>query len=363
MSNNLDDEGPRFSFDRWPPSADRNLRAWNTADEWLLAAAKDRGNDEVVGIYHDRFGFLSALVSSSHTHVFASYSSEIAAAKHHTSGRTNTTIHSLLDPIESDLLETALIHIPKSIDLFEWYIWHAHRALSRDGFCLAGFMTRHFTKEWLNVAHKYFDYITQSKALKKSRVITMRGKKDNVVFEPITQIRWKDHTLRQYKGGFASDRIDMATQFLLSQLILSENLECVLDLGCGNGIIAYEILRRLPMAQIHVIDDSLLAIASARMNLQTNNIHFHEAYHLNDFENGMFDLIVTNPPFHFGYEIDISIPIDLFAAAKSKLSPKGSLVIVANRHLNYMTHLIKIYPNVSILAQNQKFIIYDARLK
>ena len=74
-----------------------------------------------------------------------------------------------------------------------------------------------------------------------------------------------------------------------------------------------------------------------------------------------FDLIVTNPPFHDEYQTDISVSLDLFLQATERLSASGYLVVVANRHLNYLTHLRRYFDEVTTVAENEKFIVYRSR--
>ncbi|MBL4708341.1 MAG: methyltransferase [Flavobacteriales bacterium] len=106
------------------------------------------------------------------------------------------------------------------------------------------------------------------------------------------------------------------------------------------------------------MDDSYLAVESAKLNVQGENIQHHFNNNLSDFEDETFDLIITNPPFHFEYEINIKIPLQLFKECFRCLKLNGNLQIVANKHLNYLTHLKSIFPTVQILAQNDNFVIY-----
>jgi len=74
-----------------------------------------------------------------------------------------------------------------------------------------------------------------------------------------------------------------------------------------------------------------------------------------------FDLIITNPPFHNEHQTDISIGTDLFAEAADRLTPDGHLVVVANRHLNYATHLRRYFDEVLEVSTNEKFVVYRCR--
>ncbi len=71
-----------------------------------------------------------------------------------------------------------------------------------------------------------------------------------------------------------------------------------------------------------------------------------------------FDVIVTNPPFHFEHEINIQVPLTLFRECHRCLKTEGSLQIVANKHLNYLTHLKTNFTSVEAIAEDKKFVVY-----
>ena len=87
-------------------------------------------------------------------------------------------------------------------------------------------------------------------------------------------------------------------------------------------------------------------------------MHHHLDNDLSIFDENTFDLIVTNPPFHFEYEINIQVPIALFRECFRRLKKGGSLQVVGNTHLNYKTHLQRIFPSVQVVAEDKKFVVY-----
>jgi 16S rRNA G1207 methylase RsmC len=115
--------------------------------------------------------------------------------------------------------------------------------------------------------------------------------------------------------------------------------------------------KRLPEAEIHLMDDVWLAVESAKLNLGKGNSVFHWTDTLKGFGDGMFDMVVSNPPFHFEYEIDITVPLGLFRDVKRTLKSSGVFLLVANRHLNYRTHLNRSFSLVNVVASDDKFEI------
>ena len=97
------------------------------------------------------------------------------------------------------------------------------------------------------------------------------------------------------------------------------------------------------------------------MNLGNDNVVYHHANNLDKINNGQFDYIISNPPFHIEHEIDINLPIELFKQANRCLKNNGVFQLVANIHLNYKTHLTKIFSEVIVDAQNDKFVVYSCK--
>ncbi|WP_417238930.1 methyltransferase, partial [Bizionia sp.] len=72
-----------------------------------------------------------------------------------------------------------------------------------------------------------------------------------------------------------------------------------------------------------------------------------------------FDLVVSNPPFHFEHENNIEVALKLFTGVENCLKNGERFLLVANSHLNYSTHLTKLFTSVSVLKQNKKFQIIE----
>jgi release factor glutamine methyltransferase len=75
----------------------------------------------------------------------------------------------------------------------------------------------------------------------------------------------------------------------------------VVDVGTGSGCIALALAKELPEAEIHATDISSAALEIARANaarLQLDGrVQFHETDLLRGFGRGMFDFVVSNPPY------------------------------------------------------------------
>jgi 16S rRNA G1207 methylase RsmC len=178
-----------------------------------------------------------------------------------------------------------------------------------------------------------------------------------------------DVIYEQYAGVFSASHIDYATQFMLDEWATNDLLaelpapQTILDCGSGNGIIGDYLLGRYPEAHLTAYDVSRMAVASTEYNLTTHEYADRATVLLAAAigeikEPARFDLIVTNPPFHVEHQTDIGVSLRIFEEATGRLAAGGHLVVVANRHLNYLTHLRRNFDEVLTVAENEKFILY-----
>ncbi|WP_109829992.1 class I SAM-dependent methyltransferase [Reichenbachiella versicolor] len=345
------------NFERYDLSEDRSLRAWSAADEYLLSELKPE--DENIALYHDRFGFLTANIADKKPQVVVSHMSQERAISANL--ENNELTHTqFIYPLDSLIqpANLALLKVPKSLELFEFYLQHIVSNSTSDVVVLCGFMTRHFSPSLVSIAQKYFEVVEQSLAKKKARILILKVKKSKKVTTILNTIEYNGTTYSQYPGVFSSGHVDFASQFLINHLEIDINEGRVLDLASGNGVIASEISKSESNLEFHLLDDSYLAVESARKNLSTENFHHHYDQNLARFENGFFDLIVTNPPFHFEYEINIQIPLLLLKESYRCLKKGGELWIVANQHLNYKTHLTKYFESTELISEDKKYVVY-----
>jgi len=315
-------------------------------------------------IYHDRFGYLSTHLQTHQPYTIITFKSqESAILENFNNNKLENSALFFKNPIEriDTQIDIGIIKIPKSIDLFELYLNQLISSLMEDSIVIAGFMTRYFSRQALEIAQKYFEEVEQTKAQKKARLMILKSPKKVKQQELVHEILLENNqTLKQYYGVFSASKIDIATQFLMQHLNIDSSQKRILDLGCGNGVLAHRACQLNPSSEIYLTDDNLLAIESAKLNLGSSaKFHYYFTNHLKDFDDQFFDLIISNPPFHFEYENNIEITLSLFKEVERVLKPSAEFVLVANKHLNYKTHLERIFSKVDIISENNRFIIYQ----
>ena len=135
----------------------------------------------------------------------------------------------------------------------------------------------------------------------------------------------------------------------LVQHIISDNVHpapSIIDIGTGSGCIAICLAANIRNARVTAVDISASALHMARTNAADNKveINFIELDFLSDHENipGMFDLIVSNPPYVLESEKELMREnvlahephLALFVNDRAALVYYDALLLFAQKKLN-----------------------------
>jgi 16S rRNA (guanine1207-N2)-methyltransferase len=176
-----------------------------------------------------------------------------------------------------------------------------------------------------------------------------------------TAIHGKEYTIQSLPGVFAYENLDEGTAMLIENLQVSAGAR-VLDFGCGYGILGLAA-SGLGAGQVDLIDADLLAVASARENIRINKVEGIRAFPADGLAwapEDTYDLLISNPPFHSGKQVDFDVTHAFIEQAPRVLKPGGKLVLVANRFLRYNLQLQSSFGNVDFLAQNNRFHVLSS---
>lgn len=355
-----------YNLKRFPATKNKSLQAWSAIDELLLQESQSLNLDSAC-IINDAFGALTCALSKSNPTVLVDRKSQLKAITQNLKlnglGKEGLVFSNLLK-VPQNAYYSVLLRIPKSLELFQLYLHQIHSNLTEDSIVLCGFMTRNFTPGLLDIASQYFNDVEQTKAYKKARLLKLSNPKSQTPsFQLFSEVpNDLGISLKQYAGVFSSGKIDNATRLLLQSLPDFTADDTVLDLACGNGVIGAFVRKNQPTCTIDCLDDSFLALASAKLNLPKSAGEFYWSNSIQSIKDKQYDYILCNPPFHFEHENTIEIALQLFKEAKSYLKEDGSFYIVSNKHLNYTTHLTKLYSFVTQVAERPKFEVLKCLL-
>ncbi len=350
-----------YTITRYPKTEDRTLKAWNNAEVYAL---NELGNTtgQHITIYNDRFGFWNTCLNSEELTTIWHYESQRKSIAQNLkqnglSFNANTLVKSTDKLTKS--IDIALVMVPKSVESFQHILEHIHANSHKDTRVICCFMTKYFNKQILERASIYFEDVEQSLAWKKSRLVHLKSPKQEVAPMKLRNIKHDGLDYKQYPGVFSAAHIDYATQFLMDNVSVKPEEIDVMDLASGNGVIARFVQSQNASSKLTLVDDYNLAIESSKLNIENSNATFLCTDSLDDIESDTFDLIISNPPFHFEHEINIDITLKLMEQVQQCLKPEGRFVFVANEHLNYKTHLIQWFTDVKIIAKNDKFVVCE----
>lgn len=162
-------------------------------------------------------------------------------------------------------------------------------------------------------------------------------------------------SLETQPGVFAGDRLDAGTRLLLDHLEIKRDAR-VLDVGSGAGVIGIAASRR-GAAHVDLLDANLLAVEASARNLERLGVPGRALASdvFSAVAGERYDLIVSNPPFHKGKQVDYSVADRLISGAPAHLTGDGRLLIVANAFLAYGKQMERVFRQVETIAATRQY--------
>jgi 16S rRNA (guanine1207-N2)-methyltransferase len=151
--------------------------------------------------------------------------------------------------------------------------------------------------------------------------------------------------------------LDEGTRLLVEALEVHAT-DIALDIGCGTGYLGMHIAHVASKGHVTMIDASLVAVDAARHMIEQSGMTNVQALASNGTQavnEQRFDLIVTNPPFHFGGIQTTEIGERFIREAAQILRPRGRFYLVANRFLKYEPTLRTCFHSVEEVGGNTRF--------
>jgi 16S rRNA (guanine1207-N2)-methyltransferase len=160
-------------------------------------------------------------------------------------------------------------------------------------------------------------------------------------------------------GVFSQKKLDQGTQLMLENLPKLKGR--VLDFGCGYGVIACAVAKQYPHCDIEAVDINAMALESCKRTLSLNQCHgkVYPSNGLNQVD-GLFDAIVSNPPFHDGMQHDLRVTKQFILDSTRCLKKNGQWQIVVNTHLKYTDIIQQAFKQSTIKAQTTQFKIFHS---
>lgn len=359
---------------RFPKRANESFQAWDAGDEYLIHYVEEMDLKEQrnILILNDHFGALSCWFAEKHnvtlmSDSYISHQGTLNNLKRNQSPHIQF-IH-CLDNIADDI-DLVLFQLPKSNRLLTWQLSQLKRSIRKDCPVIAVNKAKDIHSSTLALFEKHLGTTTTSLAKKKHRLIFSRADNINPAEAP-SVVEWhvdgENYSLQNFANVYSGESLDLGARFMLQHIPASPDIKHIIDLGCGNGVLSIKAGQLNPQAKITSVDESFMAVESARINLTSalgsdREIDCIANNCLDGFDKSCADLVLCNPPFHQQNAITDHIAWQMFCDAKHVLNTDGKLLVIGNRHLGYDKKLARLFGNnkVSLIASNNKFVILQA---
>jgi 23S rRNA (guanine1835-N2)-methyltransferase len=364
-----------FELARFPADEKDPLRAWNAADEYLLAEVAERAPGGVTVLVNDSWGALAVALAGSGPHAISdSYLSQRATQAN--LARNGVSVESVrllssLDP-PPGRIDLLLVRVPKSLALLADQLDRLASSLHADSVVIGAGMVKEIHTSTLEMFERVLGPTRTSFAVKKARLIFCSP--DPALSRPINP--WPQMyqlpeglpavsglPVIQHAGVFSAERIDLGTRLLLAHLPVHSWHERVVDLACGDGVLGIAAALTNSDAELRFVDESYRAVESSRLNFAAlvgagRAAEFTVADGLSDCATASVDLVLNNPPFHAHHARTDETAWRMFRDARRTLRPGGELWAVGNRHLGYHAKLKRLFGNCETVASNAKFVVF-----
>ncbi|KIZ50485.1 50S rRNA methyltransferase [Pseudomonas oryzihabitans] len=362
-----------LELDRQPPRRDDPLQAFDAADEYLLQQVAEDGlaPSARVLVLNDGFGALAASLAA-HAQVTSSGDSHLAAlALAANLARNGLAAEAVTFVPASEAIsgpfDLVLVRVPKTLALLEEQLIRLHGQLAPGARVIAAGMLKHLPRAAGDLLERHIGPVQASLAVKKARLLFATHEARPAVASPYPSRYRLDApplTLVNHANVFCREGLDIGTRAFLPHLPQGLGQARVADLGCGNGVLALACALANPEAQFTLVDESYMAVQSARENWSAafgeRPVAIRAADGLADQPPRSLELILCNPPFHQQQVVGDFLAWRMFQQARAALTEQGELWLVGNRHLGYHVKLKRLFRRVEQIAATPKFVVLRA---
>ncbi|MBO3275141.1 methyltransferase [Pseudomonas schmalbachii] len=358
---------------RQPEQQNDPLQAFDAADEYLLKQVAEDGlpADSRLLVLNDSFGALAASLAG-HARVTSSGDSFLASlALQKNLARNDLAADAVRFVPASESAEgpfdRVLIRIPKTLALLEEQLIRLQGQLAPGARVMAGAMIKHLPRAAGDLLEKYLGPVQASLAEKKARLLFVTPQDKPHASSPYPTRYTLDTPrleLLNHANVFCREGLDIGTRAFLPHLPRNLGRARVADLGCGNGVLAIASALDNPEAHYTLVDESYMAVQSARDNWQAalgdRPVDIRAGDGLAGQPADSLDVVLCNPPFHQQQVVGDFLAWRMFQQARNALVTGGQLWIVGNRHLGYHAKLKRLFRGVEQVAANPKFVVLKA---
>jgi 23S rRNA (guanine1835-N2)-methyltransferase len=360
--------GRDWKLQRRPRDHDKSLRAWDTADEYLIKHCHENdlpAADASLLVVNDAFGALATAFSAQYADLWSdSLLSKLATVENlQTNALPDAPTFIPGDRTPTGPYDLVLLKLPKSLAHLEDQLLKLRGVLRPGAVVIAGGMIKHSPRRAYELLESCIGETRTSLGWRKARLAIAQFDAERELPVGLESVEYKlegfDLTLGNAANVYAREQVDIGTRLLLKHLPRSDAPLQIADIGCGNGALSLALKILCPNAEILGTDESYSAIGSARDNARRADldVNFEVDDCLWNTPAESFDLVVCNPPFHQGSVVGDQLAWSMFCDAHRTLKPGGELLIVGNAHLGYREKLLRLFGDCESIAQDLRFVV------
>lgn len=285
-------------------------------------------------------------------------------------------------PLDASLLTGArvvLLQLPRSIDALTEIVWAIASYAAPDVVVFAGGRDKHMSRRMNEVLGECFNDVSAGLGWRKSRVLTASARRAAAGTAHTAPFpKWGSDEALEFQVAafgqtFGGPTLDHGSRLLIETLSEAAPGAAsrapwspgrIVDLGCGNGVLAVTAARRWPGAQVIATDQSQAAVQAAALTAEAagvlQRIEVCRGDALEAVPDGSADLILLNPPFHTGATVHAGVAHRLIRACTRALAPGGELRIVFNSHLRYRPLVEQAVGHTREVARDRTFTVLAA---
>ena len=269
-----------------------------------------------------------------------------------------------------------LVQLPRGLEALTEIASAIARYADPDVVVFAGGRDKHMSRRMNEVLAEHFADVTAGLGWRKSRVLTATGPRATEGESPAPFPKWGsdpalDFEVAAFGQTFGGPTLDHGSRLLLQTLrsepprgSRTDAALRVVDLGCGNGVLAVSAALAWPSAQITATDQSAAAVNATKLTAEaagvSHRVDVHRGDALESVPSSAADLILLNPPFHTGATVHAGVAHRLIRSCTRALAPGGELRIVFNSHLRYRPLVERAIGQTRELARDRTFTVLSA---
>ncbi|WP_444931550.1 class I SAM-dependent methyltransferase [Microbulbifer sp. SSSA002] len=165
-------------------------------------------------------------------------------------------------------------------------------------------------------------------------------------------------------GLFGWNKVDKGSALLAQQFTteLPADGSRIVDLGCGYGYLSLQ-LAALGNYHFTATDNNAAALLACRKNFTERNIEgiVVPSDAGSELEGGIADLLLCNPPFHQGFQVEGDLTDRFLQQSARILKDSGTAIFVVNEFIPLAKKGPRYFSQVTLITKERGFCVYRLR--